>query len=92
MNTLIDEAARSAGRSPSDVRRLMNFMRAEFSPSSRGLLNAPAKAWSEQIAELALEHGLSAFIIGGDDAATIERFGAEVAPAARELVAHERGH
>ncbi|MFH8766322.1 LLM class flavin-dependent oxidoreductase [Streptomyces althioticus] len=92
MNALIDEAAKSAGRSPSDVRRLMNFMRAEFSPTSRGLLNGPAKAWSEQITELALEHGLSAFIIGGDDAVTIERFGAEVAPAVRELVARERGH
>ncbi|MDX3095016.1 LLM class flavin-dependent oxidoreductase [Streptomyces sp. ME01-24h] len=92
MNARIDEAAESAGRSPSDVRRLMNFMQVQFSPTTRGLLNGPAESWSEQIAALALEHGLSAFIIGGDDAVVIERFGAEVAPAAREIVARERGH
>ncbi|MEU3301391.1 MULTISPECIES: LLM class flavin-dependent oxidoreductase [unclassified Streptomyces] len=91
MNALIDEAAASAGRSPSAVRRLMNFLGAEISPTSRGLLNGPLTAWPEQIAGLALDHGISAFIIGGDDVTTIERFGAEVAPAARELVARERG-
>ncbi|MGP4086022.1 LLM class flavin-dependent oxidoreductase [Streptomyces sp. KR55] len=90
MNARIDEAAESAGRSPSAVRRLMNFMQVQFSSTSRGLLNGPAEAWPEQIAGLALNHGVSAFIIGGDDAATIQRFGAEVAPAARELVAQER--
>ncbi|MFD7433122.1 LLM class flavin-dependent oxidoreductase [Streptomyces sp. NPDC059861] len=91
MNARIDEAAEAAGRSPSAVRRLMNFMNVRFSPTSQGLLDGPVQAWSEQIAGLALEHGLSAFVIGGDDPATIERFGAEVAPAARELVARERG-
>ncbi|MFJ6633588.1 LLM class flavin-dependent oxidoreductase [Streptomyces sp. NPDC091376] len=91
MNARIDEAAASAGRSPSAVRRLMNFLGAEIAPTSRGLLNGPLTAWPEQIAGLALDHGISAFIIGGDDATTIERFGAEVAPAARELVARERG-
>ncbi|MFD5573854.1 LLM class flavin-dependent oxidoreductase [Streptomyces cadmiisoli] len=91
MNARIDEAAEGTGRSPSDVRRLMNFMNVQFSPASGGLLNGPAEAWAEQIAALALEHGLSAFIIGGDDRATIERFGAEVAPAARDMVARERG-
>ncbi|MFD7229763.1 LLM class flavin-dependent oxidoreductase [Streptomyces sp. NPDC059881] len=91
MNARIDEAAASAGRSPSAVRRLMNFLGAEISPTSRGLLNGPLTAWPEQIAGLALDHGISAFIIGGDDVTTIERFGAEVAPAARELVARERG-
>ncbi|MFG3662333.1 LLM class flavin-dependent oxidoreductase [Streptomyces sp. NPDC047706] len=90
MNARIDEAAVSAGRSPSAVRRLMNFMQVQFSPTSRGLLNGPPQTWPEQIAHLALEHGISAFIIGGDHAATIERFGADVAPAARELVAQER--
>ncbi|MFD5574503.1 LLM class flavin-dependent oxidoreductase [Streptomyces cadmiisoli] len=92
MNARIDEAAIGAGRAPSAVRRLMNFMQVQFSPTSRGPLNGPAGTWPEQIAGLALEHGISAFIIGGDDASTIERFGAEVAPAARELVAKERGH
>ncbi|MFI9470076.1 LLM class flavin-dependent oxidoreductase [Streptomyces sp. NPDC052492] len=90
MNARIDEAAESAARTPSSVRRLMNFMQPQFAPTSRGPLNAPGDAWPEQIAELVLDHGISAFIIGGDNPAMIERFGAEIAPAARELVARER--
>jgi alkanesulfonate monooxygenase SsuD/methylene tetrahydromethanopterin reductase-like flavin-dependent oxidoreductase (luciferase family) len=91
LNERIDDAALGAGRSPSDVRRLMNFMRVGLSPVSRGLLDGPAEQWIDELAGLALDHGLSAFLIGGDDPAVIERFGAEIAPAVRELVARERG-
>jgi len=90
-NARIDEAAEAAGRSPAAVRRLVNIMRPEFSPVSRGLLTGPPRQWVEQLAGLALDHGISGFIIGGDDPATAERFAAEVAPAVRELVAAERG-
>lgn len=93
LNARIDEAAGEAGRAPGAVRRLMNFMNVEFADgSTTGMLRGPAAAWAEQIAALALEEGISGFVIGGDDAAVIERFGAEVAPAARDLVARERGH
>ncbi|MBB2948834.1 alkanesulfonate monooxygenase SsuD/methylene tetrahydromethanopterin reductase-like flavin-dependent oxidoreductase (luciferase family) [Actinoplanes lutulentus] len=81
MNARIDEAATEAGRQPSDVRRLMNFMRA----------GEDSDQWAEYLAGLALDHGISAFIVGGDDHATTERLAAEVAPAVRELVARERG-
>lgn len=81
LNARIDEAAGAAGRSPSDVRRLMNFMDAGTSSSA---------AWAEELADLALTHGTSGFIVGGDDLATAERLAAEVAPAVRELVAAER--
>jgi alkanesulfonate monooxygenase SsuD/methylene tetrahydromethanopterin reductase-like flavin-dependent oxidoreductase (luciferase family) len=91
LNARIDEAALGAGRTPTDVRRLMNFMRVELSPVSRGLLVGPADQWIEQLAALALDDGLSAFLIGGDDPAVIERLGAEIAPAVRELVSRERG-
>jgi alkanesulfonate monooxygenase SsuD/methylene tetrahydromethanopterin reductase-like flavin-dependent oxidoreductase (luciferase family) len=90
LNARIDGAAVSAGRSPSDVRRLMNFMRVRFSPSGRGLLDGPPKVWVEQLADLALTHGISAFLIGGDDVVTTERFAGEVAPAVREWIARER--
>jgi hypothetical protein len=69
----------------------MNFMNVQFSPSSRGLLNGPAKQWVEQLTDLALTHGVTAYLIGGDDIAMTERFAAEVAPAVRELVTSERG-
>ncbi|MEQ4306224.1 LLM class flavin-dependent oxidoreductase [Plantactinospora sp. B6F1] len=91
LNARIDEAAAGAGRSPAEVRRLMNFMNVEFSSTGRGLLDGPPARWAEQLAELTLTHGVSAFIIGRDDHTITERFAAEVAPAVRELVGRERG-
>ena len=38
-----------------------------------------------------LEHGVSTWIVAGDDPTTLAVVGQEVAPAARELVAAERG-
>lgn len=81
LNARIDDAAVAAGRAPGDVRRLLNFM--DAGPSSA--------AWAEQLADLALTHGISGFIVGGDDLATTERLAAEVAPAVREIVSRERG-
>ena len=91
LNDRIDEAAVSAGRSPGDVRRLLNIMNVSLQPASRGLLDGPADQWVEDLAGLTLEHGFSAYLIGGDDPAITERLGAEIAPAVRELVAAERG-
>ncbi|MFE4001250.1 LLM class flavin-dependent oxidoreductase [Nocardioides sp. YIM B13467] len=91
LNERIDEAAVSAGRSPGDVRRLLNIMNVSLQPASRGLLDGPADQWVEDLAGLTLEHGFSAYLIGGDDPAITERLGAEIAPAVRELVAAERG-
>jgi alkanesulfonate monooxygenase SsuD/methylene tetrahydromethanopterin reductase-like flavin-dependent oxidoreductase (luciferase family) len=91
-NDRIDQAAAAADRPPAAVRRLMNFMRAEFTPAAGGgLLQGPPAAWTEQLADLALSHGISAFIIGGDDPSTAQRLAAEVAPAVREIVQRERG-
>ncbi len=89
MNRHIDEGAAAAGRPPSAVRRLLNIA-GQFSPAGRGPLNGPPAQWAEELAGLTLEHGVSGFILATDDALTIERFAAEVAPATRELVAAER--
>ena len=69
-------------------RALMNV---RFAPSGRGLLDGPPEQWVEQLAGLTLDHGITAFLIGGDDHQTAERFAAEVAPAVRDLVQRERG-
>lgn len=90
LNGRIDAAATEAGRSPNDVRRLMNFMNVQFRPHGRGLLDGTPGVWVEQLADLAINHGVTAFLIGGDDHDTTERFAAEVAPAVRELIQHER--
>ena len=88
--TVVDEGALAAGRKPTDVRRLLNVA-GQFGPRGRAFLDGPAEQWAEDLAGLTLEYGVSTFILAVDDPATIERFGAEVAPATRELVAAERG-
>ncbi|MGA4731673.1 LLM class flavin-dependent oxidoreductase [Micromonospora taraxaci] len=88
-NAIIDDAAQEAGRSPRDVRRLLNIA-GQFSAVGRGPLNGPAEQWVQELAELALDEGVSAFILAGDDPDDLRRFAGEVAPAVRELVAAER--
>ncbi|WP_328417509.1 LLM class flavin-dependent oxidoreductase [Micromonospora sp. NBC_00389] len=88
-NVIIDEAARQAGRSPEDIRRLLNIS-GQFDSVGRGPLHGPAEQWVQELAELALDEGISTFILGSDDPDDLRRFAGEVAPAVRELVAAER--
>jgi alkanesulfonate monooxygenase SsuD/methylene tetrahydromethanopterin reductase-like flavin-dependent oxidoreductase (luciferase family) len=90
MNAVIDAAAIEAGRSPAAVRRLYNIA-GSFDGSGSGFLQGPPPVWAEQLAGLALDEGISGFIVMADDAVTVQRFAAEVAPAVRELVERERG-
>ncbi|MEV0754287.1 LLM class flavin-dependent oxidoreductase [Streptosporangium sp. NPDC050280] len=89
MNAIIDEAALGAGRSPADIRRLYNIG-GTFTGSGRAFLQGPADVWAEQLAELTLDQGMSAYILASDDPDDIRRFAAEVVPAVRELVDAER--
>jgi alkanesulfonate monooxygenase SsuD/methylene tetrahydromethanopterin reductase-like flavin-dependent oxidoreductase (luciferase family)/FAD/FMN-containing dehydrogenase len=70
-NRIIDEAATKAGRDPREIRRL---------------INVPGDSAVDDLVPLAVEHGFSTFIVMADDPRTIERWGAEVAPAVREAV------
>jgi alkanesulfonate monooxygenase SsuD/methylene tetrahydromethanopterin reductase-like flavin-dependent oxidoreductase (luciferase family) len=89
-NRIIDEAAVAAGRSPRDVTRIYNIDCAP-SESGSGFLQGPPRARAEQLAELTLSEGISCYILyQADSADFIREFAAEVAPAARELVAAER--
>lgn len=87
MNATIDEAAAAAGRVPEDVRRLYNVFPAR-GPGS-GLHGRPGD-WPEQLAALTLEHGMSTFVLGGDDPDLVRVWASEVAPATRDLVDAER--
>ncbi|WP_432161364.1 LLM class flavin-dependent oxidoreductase [Streptomyces sp. NRRL F-5630] len=73
MNARIDEAAREAGRDPREIRRFLNIMK-------------PEQATANFLTELAVEHGISGFVVGGDDEGAIRRLGEEVAPAVRANV------
>jgi alkanesulfonate monooxygenase SsuD/methylene tetrahydromethanopterin reductase-like flavin-dependent oxidoreductase (luciferase family) len=89
MNAIIDRAASDAGRSPQDVRRLYNIS-GSFAGSGSEFLQGPPKVWAEQLTGLALDEGISGFILTVNDTQTIDQFAAEVAPAVRELLAAER--
>ena len=76
LNARIDAAAEDAGRPPEAIRRMLNI---------NGSLGA------EQLAELTLSTGMSAYILMVSSADDLQRFAEEVAPATRELVAEARG-
>lgn len=86
----VDEGAYEAGRSPRDVRRLLNVS-GQVTAQSGGLLVGPVTQWVEELTDLALVHGFSAFILGGDDRRALEVLAAEIAPEVRSRVAAERG-
>jgi alkanesulfonate monooxygenase SsuD/methylene tetrahydromethanopterin reductase-like flavin-dependent oxidoreductase (luciferase family)/FAD/FMN-containing dehydrogenase len=88
-NRIIDEAASAAGRNPRQIRRLLNVSGA-FTAANRGFLEGPPQQWVDELLPLALEQGVSTFILASDDPRSIELWGAEVAPALREAVARER--
>ena len=89
-NRIIDEAAVAAGRSPRDVTRIYNIACAP-GDTGPGFLQGPNHVRAEQLAELTLTEGISCYILyQADSADFIREFAAEVAPAARELVAAER--
>lgn len=89
LNAHIDDGAAAAGRDPRAVRRLLNIS-GQFSSASTGILDGPAEQWAEELAGFTLDYGITGFVLGTDDPATIERFAGEVAPSVRELVAAER--
>jgi hypothetical protein len=68
---IIDEAARAAGREPSEIQRR---------------LTVPAGVTAAQLLPLASEDGVSTFIVVADDAAELEHFAREVVPELRAAV------
>ncbi|MEU3456846.1 LLM class flavin-dependent oxidoreductase [Micromonospora sp. NPDC006766] len=88
-NKIIDEAAEEAGRNPAQVRRLLNIGGA-VTEAHQGFLQGPVEQWVEQLSNLALQDGISTFILGSDDPRLIQVFGEEIAPAVLEAVARER--
>jgi hypothetical protein len=88
LSAQLDEAALAAGRSPASIKRIYNIF-GTFGTGS-GFLQGTAANWVEDLAGLALDEGMSTFILGTDDPAMLERFAAEVAPAVRDQVDAER--
>ena len=75
-NAIIDDAARAAGRDPREITRLLNIFAGQQT--------------HEALTQMALEDGVSIFILASDDPDVLERFAAETIPAVREHVARGR--
>jgi alkanesulfonate monooxygenase SsuD/methylene tetrahydromethanopterin reductase-like flavin-dependent oxidoreductase (luciferase family) len=74
-NRTIDDSARLAGRDPREIVRMMNIV-------------PPVSA--EQMAHLAIEDGVSVFILGSDDPREIHRFATVTAAEIRDRVDQAR--
>jgi alkanesulfonate monooxygenase SsuD/methylene tetrahydromethanopterin reductase-like flavin-dependent oxidoreductase (luciferase family) len=74
-NAIIDDAARAAGRDDRAITRLLNIF-PDQTP--------------EALTRMALEDGVSTFILVSDELGVLERSAAELIPAIREQVARER--
>lgn len=82
----IDDAAREAGRDPGAIRRLLNV----GSIAGTTFPGGEPASWPEQLAEVAIETGISTFMLAADEEDAIRVWAGEVAPATRELVDAER--
>lgn len=87
-NAIIDEEAAARRRDPREITRLLNINGA-FGTSAEPFQGPPAQ-WVDLLLRLVLEDGVSTFVLGSDDPATLAVFGEEVAPALREAAAAER--
>ncbi|MET0699349.1 MAG: LLM class flavin-dependent oxidoreductase [Mycobacterium sp.] len=74
-NAIIDHAARAAGRDSRQITRLLNIY--------------PDQT-AEALTRMALEDGVSTFIVVSDEPQVLERFAAEIIPAVREQVTRQR--
>lgn len=74
-NETIDAAATKAERDPREIVRLLNITGQET---------------TDELVQLALDEGISTFIMMGDDPNNLERFGRQTAPEVRDRVREER--
>jgi alkanesulfonate monooxygenase SsuD/methylene tetrahydromethanopterin reductase-like flavin-dependent oxidoreductase (luciferase family) len=99
---VIDEAAASVGRDPSEIRTIFNFpgritdrpLTATRDRDGRWL-GGSVDQWVEELTGAVLEHGASGFTLfaadhSAPDHTLLARWAREVAPAVREAIAKER--
>jgi alkanesulfonate monooxygenase SsuD/methylene tetrahydromethanopterin reductase-like flavin-dependent oxidoreductase (luciferase family) len=87
----LDDAAATAGREPSEIRRVINVNGQITDGASVGLLRGPVDQWVDELTDLAVEYGFDTFMFWGEGDDQLPRFADEVAPAVRVQVAAERG-
>jgi alkanesulfonate monooxygenase SsuD/methylene tetrahydromethanopterin reductase-like flavin-dependent oxidoreductase (luciferase family) len=95
--TVIDRAAREAGREPGDIRRIYNtpgaFAATAPAPArdTDEAIVGPPDHWADVLTHLALDHGFGTFVLMGEpDSELLRTFIEDVAPRVRERVAAGR--
>jgi alkanesulfonate monooxygenase SsuD/methylene tetrahydromethanopterin reductase-like flavin-dependent oxidoreductase (luciferase family) len=85
----IDEAARAAGRDPSQIKRIANVSGVIGDGETSGFLEGPVDHWVETLTAMARDYGFDGFVLGssGDPIEQTQRFARAVAPAVRDAVA-----
>jgi len=73
-NQTIDQAATAAGRDPRQVRRIFDF-HGTFTNTDQGYAHGQPEQWVQQLLPLAIEHGVSTFILIANDPEAIELVG-----------------
>jgi alkanesulfonate monooxygenase SsuD/methylene tetrahydromethanopterin reductase-like flavin-dependent oxidoreductase (luciferase family) len=84
----IDEAAREAGRDPSQILRIANVNGLVTDGEATDFLDGPVDHWVSTLASLVRDHGFDGFVLWPkeDPLGQTERFGREVVPAVREAL------
>ena len=94
--TVIDRAARKAGRDPSEIRRIYNMSGAFTEPAAAAsdtdeAIVGPPDHWTEVLTHFAVDLGFGTFLlIAPPDPETLRTFIEDVAPQVRERVAAAR--
>jgi alkanesulfonate monooxygenase SsuD/methylene tetrahydromethanopterin reductase-like flavin-dependent oxidoreductase (luciferase family) len=87
MTRRIDDQLAAAGRSPSELRRILNVAGTITERHREGPLRGPVDQWVDEIGELAVTYGFDTFIFSGEGEDQLERFAEEVVPRVRHDVA-----
>jgi alkanesulfonate monooxygenase SsuD/methylene tetrahydromethanopterin reductase-like flavin-dependent oxidoreductase (luciferase family) len=89
---LIDEAARSAGREPSEVRRIYNVVGTIGDVRSGSGLIGDVDTWVNELADYAVDLGFDTFIFWprNEPVSQLKLFADEVVPRVRERVSDRR--
>jgi alkanesulfonate monooxygenase SsuD/methylene tetrahydromethanopterin reductase-like flavin-dependent oxidoreductase (luciferase family) len=84
----LDDAARAAGREPTEIGRIYNLSGAITDGPVRGMLDGPVEHWVATLLRFNTELGFDGFMLapGPPELEQIERFGGEVAPAVRAAI------
>jgi alkanesulfonate monooxygenase SsuD/methylene tetrahydromethanopterin reductase-like flavin-dependent oxidoreductase (luciferase family) len=83
MSARLDNAIADAGRSPDEVRRVLNVSGTVTDGASNGPLDGPVDQWVDELTALATGQRFDTFIFWGEGDGQLERFAEEVVPAAR---------